>query len=120
MRARALLSVVAALLLLPATAWAQDTDVENICHHDPTNDVCLEDEGDVGGDHVDAPGDGTPEEGTPDEVDVAVLGTQLDAGPAQLAMTGTNALIASAAAFGLLLAGGVLLRTGRRRPLSAE
>lgn len=121
MRARAIFTVIAAVLLLPATALAQEADLDNLCHHDPTHELCLPDVGGIG---IDAPAEnGAPDDvEEPREVDVAVLGTQLEAesgvGGAQLAMTGTNALIASGVALALLLAGGLTLMLGRRRSVT--
>jgi lysozyme family protein len=107
-RARLLFSVIAVLLLLPATAWAQESS-DNICHIDPTAEECLPIEG--GEIERDDDEDEVTEE--EEDLDATVLGRQL-------AMTGTNAPLAIGLAAALLAIGGLLLMAARRRAAGTD
>jgi lysozyme family protein len=112
MRARLLFSVIAVLLLLPATAWAQDSS-DNICHIDPTAEECLPIEGEEFERDEDEDVDEDVEAEEEEDLDATVLGRQL-------AMTGTNAPLAIGLAAALLAIGGLLLVAARRRAAGTD
>jgi LPXTG-motif cell wall-anchored protein len=118
--------VVGTVLVLPGAALAQDGDIDDICHVDPTNPVCVEGaDGDDDGDDADGAVDGADgavdgadgavdgADGAVDGADGAVAGGEA---PSEvLAATGTEVGPALGVVAGLLALGGGLLFTAKRR-----
>jgi LPXTG-motif cell wall-anchored protein len=128
--------VVGTVLVLPGAALAQDGDIDDICHVDPTNPICVEGaDGDDGDDGADGAVDGADgadgavdgadgavdgadgavdgADGAVDGADGAVAGGEA---PSEvLATTGTEVGPALGVVAGLLALGGGLLFTAKRR-----
>jgi hypothetical protein len=121
MRTRLIGGFVVLLLLVPAAAFAVDTDVdlETICYVDPLDPRCV----DVGDVDVEEPVDEEPVDEEPVEVideeeeldEAEVLGVTVERDAAVLAVTGADVGVIALLAAALLGAGALLLTLARRR-----
>lgn len=125
--------VVGTLLVLPGAAFAQDEDIDDICHTDPTNPICVEgaddaaddgaDDGvDADDDAVDAADGGADDttvladdDAADDAADEGAVAGGEDVPSRVLAATGTEVGPALAVVAALLALGGLLLVTAKRR-----